>query len=113
MFQQIIALIIIAFFLGRLFWQKKKKNIHGNEFLFWLVFWLVAASAIVGIKWIDESLDQLGVSSRGIDVLFYVAVIILFYLVFKIRIRLENIERSLTKISRKEAISEAKKDNNN
>jgi len=34
--QQIIALIIIAFFLSRLYWQKRKKYIGANEFLFYM-----------------------------------------------------------------------------
>ena len=109
MIQQIIALIIIAFFLARLFWQKQKKKIGWNEFLFWLLFWVVAASAILGIKWIDAFLQEAGFSSRGIDILFYLAVILLFYLVFKIRIKLERIEKDITELTRKEAISQ--KDN--
>jgi hypothetical protein len=110
MFQQIIALLVIAFFLSRLGWQKKKGNIRNNEFLFWLVFWIAAAGAVLAIKQIDELLSAVGFSGRGIDVLFYLAVILLFYLVFKVRLRIENVERNLTKISREIAISK-KEDN--
>lgn len=110
MFQQIIALIVIAFFLGRLIQQKKKKNIGRNEFLFWLIFWIVAAGAIISIKWIDQLVNRAGFSSQGIDILFYIAVVLLFYFVFRIRLRLERIEKNITKISRKMAISE-KEDN--
>jgi hypothetical protein len=105
MFQQIIALIIIAFFLSRLGWQKKKKNIRSREFLFWLVFWLAAAGAILALKQIDGFLSGLGFSGKGIDVLFYLAVILLFYLVFKIRLRIENMEKNITEIAREIAIN--------
>lgn len=108
MFQQIIALIIIAFFLSRLFWQKHKKRINKAEFSFWLVFWTLAAAAIIFIKWIDEFIAGLGFSSQGIDVLFYIAVILLFYLVFRIRLRLESMEKNLTHITREIAIKNTK-----
>ncbi|SRR6056297_283755 len=104
MLQQIIALIIIAFFLARLFWQKQKKQIQGGEFLFWLLFWLLAAFAIISIKEIDLLLKNLGFSGSGIEVLFYLAVIILFYLTFKIRLRQEKQEKEITRLTRQRAL---------
>ena len=104
MFQQIIALIIIAFFLSRLFWQKQKKQVNANEFIFWLIFWILAATAIISLKWIDKLVANLGFSGSGIDILFYIAVIILFYLIFKLRLRLVKIEKDITKLVRNIAI---------
>ena len=100
MIQQLIALIIILFFLGRLFWQKKKNIISLNEFVFWLFFWIVSIVAILCIKTIDKLVAGLGFSSSGINVLFYLGTIILFYLFLRLRLRLEKIERNLTKIVR-------------
>ncbi len=100
MFQQIIALIIIAFFLARLFWQKKKNKLSASEFIFWLIFWGLAAIAIIFLKWIDRLVAGLGFSGSGIEVLFYLGVVILFYLIFRLRIKLEKTERDITKIVR-------------
>jgi len=104
MFQQILALVIIAFFLIRLFWQKQKKQIRANEFIFWLVFWCLAAILILSLKWIDKLVANLGFSGSGIDILFYISVIILFYLIFKLRLRLVKIEKDITKLVRNIAI---------
>ena len=98
MLQQIIALIIIAWFLSRLYWQKRKNHISFNEFLFWLVFWLVAALLIIGLKFIDRLVAGLGFSGSGIEVLLYLSVALLFYLVFRLRLRLEKIEKDITKL---------------
>jgi hypothetical protein len=98
--QQILALFIIAFFLARLFWQKQKKQIPANEFIFWLIFWLLAAGAVITLKWIDKLVAQLGFSGSGIEVLLYLGVAILFYFIFRLRLRLEKIERDITKIIR-------------
>ncbi len=100
MLQQILALIIIAFFLSRLFWQKKNGLLGINEFIFWLFFWIIAALAIISIKWIDELVAGLGFTGSGIEVLLYLGVVILFYFIFRLRLRLERIERDITKIVR-------------
>lgn len=98
MFQQIIALIVIALFLARLFWQKKKGQIQATEFVFWLVFWMVAAGAIIFLKWIDRFVSFVGFSGSGIEVLLYLAVAIIFYLLFRLRLRLERTEKDITKL---------------
>lgn len=106
MLQQTIALIIIAIFLIRLIWQKQKKQIPRNEFFFWFLFWLLAAGAIAGIKWIDKIVAKLGFSGSGIDILLYFGIIILFYLIFKIRIKQEKQNREITEIVRKISLKE-------
>lgn len=107
MFQQILALIVIAFFLARLFWQKQKQLISGSEFIFWLAFWFFAGLAIVALKQIDRLVASLGFSGSGIEVLLYLAIAILFYLIFRLRLRLEKTERDLTKIVRAIALKSA------
>jgi len=113
MFQQILALIIIAFFLARLFWQKQKRQLGAGEFIFWLIFWLLAASAIISLKWIDRLVADLGFSGSGIEVLLYLGVAILFYFIFRLRLRLEKIERDITKIVREVAIKYQKPNTKN
>lgn len=106
--QQIIGLIIIAFFAIRLFWQKRKKEINANEFSFWLVFWILAALAILFLRQIDYFVRRLGFTASGIDVLLYVAVVMLFYFIFRLRIKLAKIEGEITKIVKDIAMREKK-----
>ncbi len=106
MWQQLIALIIILFFLSRLFIQKKKSNINNFEFNFWASFWFLAALAIIFLKQIDIFVSKLGFSSTGINFLLYLATMVLFYLIFKLRLRLNNLENKLTKLTRSIAINE-------
>ena len=104
MFQQIIALLVIAFFLARIFRQRKNSQVSRMEFLFWLVFWFLAAMIIVFIKKIDMLVAGLGFSAAGIDVILYLSIVALFYMIFRLRIKLEKIDREITKIVRKIAI---------
>ena len=98
MFQESIAIIIILGFLGRLLWQKKKAFIGKNEFVFWLCFWLLALVLILSLKWLDQLVAGLGFSSSGIQVLLYSAVAIIFYFIFRLRLRLAKIEKDISKV---------------
>jgi hypothetical protein len=100
MLQQIIALIFIAIFIWRLFEQKRKKQIGNNEFILWLSFWLLGALAIKFIRSLDKLLINLGFSGSGINFLLYLAVISLFYFIFKLRLKLSKMEKNLTDLVR-------------
>lgn len=104
MFQQIIAIIIIIFFIFKLFWQKKKQQIKRNEFIFWMIFWILAGIAILLLKQIDKFVANLGFSGSGIDILFYIAVIVLFYFILKLRLKFEKMNKNITKIVREIAL---------
>jgi len=100
MVQQLIALIIILYFVIKLFVQKYKGQVGGSRFLFWLSFWVLSALVIIFIKYIDTLVARIGFSGRGIDVLFYLAVVLIFYFVFKLNLKIEKIERDITTIVR-------------
>ncbi len=100
MWQQIIALVLIIIFIWRLFIQKNKKQIGHNEFVLWLAFWSLGALAILFIKQLDKLVAQLGFSGAGINFLLYIAVIILFYFIFKMRLKIAKLEKQITEIVR-------------
>lgn len=98
--QQLLALIIISFFVFRLIKQKNKKEVGLNEFILWLIFWLSSAIAILFLKKLDYFAATLGFSASGINLLFYGATLILFYFIFKLRLRLAKLDRDLTDLTR-------------
>lgn len=108
MIQQLFAGLIIAFFIFRLFSQKNKKEITTNEFGLWLSFWILAALAIIFIKQIDGLVAYLGFSGSGINFLIYLAVLALFYLVFRLRLSLAKLDRSLTELTRQISLNDKK-----
>jgi hypothetical protein len=113
MLQQIIALIIIGAILVRIIILKKNKKIAGGEFIFWSVFWVLAAFFIVAIKWIDKLVASFGFSGSGIQILLYLAVVILFYLNFRLRLKVEKLDKDITKMVRRSAISSREQENKN
>jgi hypothetical protein len=108
MFQEIIALIIIAFFLFKLFWQKRKQQIQPSEFIFWLIFWVAAALIIFFIKELDQLVANLGFTGSGIEVVFYFGVALLFYLIFRVRLKMAKLDKQITKLVEELALKEKK-----
>ncbi len=106
MLQQIIALALIALFIWRLAEQKRKNKIKQNEFIFWLSFWLLGVLAIIFIRQIDQLVIALGFSGAGINFLLYLTVMVLFYLVFRLRLSIAKLDSNLTEIARKMALTE-------
>lgn len=100
MWQQIIALVFILFFLIRLIQQKKNQDLKQNEFILWLSFWLIGALAIIFIKQLDKFVANLGFSGAGINFLLYLSLFTLFYLVFKLRLKIAKLDSQITKIVR-------------
>jgi hypothetical protein len=101
MIQQIIAGLVIVFFLLKLLKQWKKKTISLNEFVFWLLFWIFALLIVIFIKQVDKIVIGLGFSSSAINLAFYIAVLFLFYLIFKMRLKIVKIEKNITDLARK------------
>jgi len=105
MFQEFIALAVIVFFLLRLGWQFYKDQIPKSQFIFWLSFWLL----LIYIRQIDQLAARLGFSSSGIQLLLYVAVAVIFYVIFRLRLKLAQMEKDITELTRLAAISERDK----
>lgn len=110
--QQLLALIIITFFTTQLFKQKRRKRINGSEFILWLIFWGTSGLAIIFLKPLDRLTATLGLSASGINILFYLATLTLFYLVFKMRLHLVRLEQDLTSLARREALRGARSQTN-
>jgi len=108
MMQEIIALLIIIFFLSRLGWQFYHDEISRSQFLFWLIFWFIAGGLIIFIRSIDQVVARLGFSSTGIELLLYIAVATIFYWVFRLRLKMEKMEKNITELTRIAALSSAR-----
>jgi len=106
---KILILIFILYVLTRIYARYRKQDINGRELTVWLVFWLIVGIVVMIPKQTDVIAKFLGVG-RGADLLIYLSVLVLFYLAFRISVRLENIDHDLTEIVRHIAISEVNHD---
>ncbi|KKP36571.1 MAG: hypothetical protein UR27_C0017G0017 [Candidatus Peregrinibacteria bacterium GW2011_GWA2_33_10] len=109
---QIIVTVFLLFALSRLYLQFKYNHISLLQFLFWVGVWGGVIFIIFWPNLTDKFADFLGIK-RGIDVFVYFGIIVLFYLIFRSYIKIEEMEREITKLVRKMAIKELKDKENN
>ena len=101
----IIGLAVLLLFRTIAGFKKKKTSL--GTFIFWLGLWLaIIASAI--LPQITDFLSEILGVGRGVDVAIYFSIILLFFLVYKIMVRLERIEYEITEIVRHLALKEPK-----
>jgi len=105
---QIFILIFIAYVIYRLAVKLNKRELSVQLFLLWLIFWIIVGVIVVLPQTTQMVADWLGVG-RGVDVVIYIAVLVLFYTVFRIFTRIEKIEKDLTYLVKEISIETSKK----
>lgn len=102
---QIMLLIIITIIILRLIAKKRSKELSGRQFSGWLLIWLLASVVVI---WPDLTVwlaNYVGIG-RGSDLVVYLAIIFLFYFVFRLLLRIEKMEKNLTKVVREETLKD-------
>jgi len=105
MFAFQIIVIIFCLYAAFRVWQKVKAKSLGSRWgAFWLAFW-IGVGVVVALPWTTSLLAaRLGVT-RGVDLVIYVSVIVLFYLVFRLTLKIEKLEGNITKLVREIALA--------
>ena len=100
---QIVLLIFILFFLSRVFLRFREKVISTKNALFWTIIWISALIGVIlpGTTTKIASFFSVG---RGVDAIIYIALSVLFYLVFRIYVMIEDLRRDITTIVRNVAL---------
>src|SRR3989339_931132 len=96
---QIIIGIFVLLVVFRLSKKFKEGGLKTSEFIGWLLIWIIALVAF----WLPQSTSYLaglfGIG-RGVDLALYLAVLTLFYLIFRLYLKLDKQQKDLTKIVR-------------
>ena len=100
---QLVVLILVLIMYLKLLMDLKKGKISLRRFFFWLSIW-TGLSLITYFPQIVLFLSNLIGIERAKDFPIYFSIILLFYLLFKIGIKMEEIERGITKIVKKIAL---------
>src|SRR3989338_6730338 len=94
---QNILVLFFLFILLKVLSRFRSGGLKGKEMVGWVVFWLLAIVVVVNPNSTMVLAKILGVG-RGVDAIIYLAMALLFFLVFKIFAHLEKIERQITKL---------------
>ncbi len=103
-----MALVFVTFAASRAVLRAKDKKITIIELFFWLGIWGGLIFVVFFPNIISRVADLVGIK-RGIDVIIYTSVGVIFYLIFRLYVKLEDIEREITKVVRELALNKKKK----
>ena len=102
---QILVILFCLYAAFRVGQKIKTRGLGKRWGAFWLAFWL-GVGLVVALPWTTSLLAaRLGVT-RGVDLVMYVSVIALFYLVFRLTIKIEKLEGNITKLVREIALKD-------
>lgn len=99
----LFALFAITSVLGK----RRSGLLSVGATIFWTLFWLLA---VVFVWWPDSTVrlaNFLGIG-RGADLVLYVSLAVIFYVLFRLNVKLEMINRDITKVVRRDTIGNFK-----
>lgn len=94
---QILITALAVFALVRVLTRFRRSQSGRGEFVFWIVFW-VGVIALVWNPSVTNILAAVLGVGRGADAMFYVAIILLFFVIFKLYGRIETLEHKLSEL---------------
>lgn len=95
-----LLILLILLIISRVMMRWREKSLSTREFIFWLVFWVAAGVVALQPDWTGIIAERLGIG-RGADLVVYLSLVAIFYLLFRIQIQQKKTEREITKIVRK------------
>lgn len=105
---QIILGIFLVFAVTRVLLRLKDGTLTLRSFIFWTGIWILAIVGVVKPELTTILAKKLGIG-RGSDVVVYASILLLFYLIFRTNVMMENLRHDLTQLVRLIALKNAKK----
>ena len=100
----LLSLAVLAMGVAVLWFRQRK--IGAIALLLWLFLWTGFAVVVLFPETAVVLAHLLGIS-RGVDLALYLSVMLIFFLLFRIYVRLEQVDRQITQIVRAVALREA------
>lgn len=106
----LFQILFIFFALYSIFFVVKKKQdelLGPRGMFFWVLFWF---GVIVVVVWPEGTIKLAHVFGigRGADLVMYLALATLFFIVFRLHIKIEAMNRDVTKVVREKALDKVK-----
>lgn len=105
---QIFLSSVIIFILYKTAISYKKNKLSKIFTLIWIIFWIIPLFFILNLS-VSIKLAKLIGISRGVDLIIYLSIILIFFLLYKIFTKFNEIDRKITKIIREDALNNSKK----
>lgn len=105
---QILLSIFLIFAISRVVLQVKSARITWGSFLFWCGLFIFALFGVLDPRITTYVANILGIG-RGADVVIYISIVLIFYMLFRLSIAIEDTRREISGLVRKIALRDDKK----
>lgn len=105
---QILIVLASGVAISTIFLHRKKDGLGIRGTAFWILFWLGVDLVVLFPNSSTILANQLGIG-RGVDLILYVSVLLIFLVLFRLNVKIEGINRQISKIVRNNAIGNLKK----
>jgi small membrane protein len=105
---QVVAVIFALFAVSRVILRLKDGNLTRREFFFWLAVWVILGVLVFVPDVTTTIANKLGIQ-QGVSLIMAIGLITLFYLMFRLYIKVETCEQNISKLVRQLAIEKGKK----
>lgn len=105
---QFILILFFFFALYKVIARFRAGEIKFMNALVWSLLWL-CGTAVVAYPALAVALAKFLGVGRGVDAVIYFAIVSLFFLVFRLLVRVEKIEKHLTRVVRQNALTDKNK----
>lgn len=106
-FTQIILLGFLIFAFTRVFFRFKDGALHPIGFAFWSILF-GSAILLVLFPILSSDVARIVGVGRGADIVLYISVVLLFYLVFRVYIIVADIKRDISELVKQLALRDKK-----
>jgi hypothetical protein len=106
---QIILIVFFVFAILRVGARYRAGDVTGPEAAFWTAFWVVAG-AVVMLPDSTFYLARIVGVGRGADLVVYIALVAIFFILFRLMVKQERVNRDITVLTRKIALAEGDKE---
>lgn len=90
-------------------WKRRnEKLLSVRGLIFWILCWVTVIVVVLRPDFASTVAHTFGIG-RGADFFVYISIALIFLLLFRLHIKIESINRDITKIVRKDALNAMKK----
>jgi hypothetical protein len=105
---QILILVFAVFAITRTILQFRRGTFQLLGFCFWLVFWC-GVVVVAALPQTADMVAQIVGVGRGADVVTFASLLALFYCIFRLYVKIEQVEGQMTRLVRKMALDDEEK----
>ena len=104
---QVILVLFVVIAVWTTIVQYRSQSLDSGGFVRWMMLWVAVAIVILWPDLTSRVAHGVGIG-RGVDLAIYSAILLLYYVLFRIVVRLEKLEQTISKLIRSSAIDEWK-----